>query len=269
MGAFGAQRSAAGRGSKVNPGISELILKAFRTQTWPRGREWLPNLQAHRGFCLEGARENTLASLAQAQHKKFEMAEIDVRLSLDGIAVLAHDQTLKRLVGINKKVKLMTAKELAQYEFPTLEEVLKTKKRPAKINIEIKNDDSLHLKLENKIIEVIQTSQKSEDVMVSSFNPFSLKPFADNIPSVPRALLIDYDSFDKLNYLRLAGSWVARPNMVNWPQRLLNRELVQFLKTAGVPVAVWTVNDHDNAQKLYSWGVDSVITDKILPGSFS
>ena len=253
----------------MNSKLSELILKAFRIQPWSKNPDWLPSLQAHRGFCVEGARENTLASLAEANRKKFEMVEIDVRLSVDGIPVLAHDQTLSRLVGLDKKVSLLTAQELAQYEFPTLEEVLKTKNRPEKINIEIKNDDSPHLKLENKIIEVIQASKKTEDVMVSSFNPFSLIPFAKIIPNVPRALLIERDSFDKLSYLRLAGSWVAQPNMVNWPYQLLNLELVQFLKNLDVPVAVWTVNDDQVAQELYSWGVDSVITDRILPGSLN
>lgn len=249
----------------MNQLMNEILLKFFRFQPWPQKKDWLPRWQAHRGHCQQGARENTLASLQAAKVKKFEMAEIDVRLSADGIPVLAHDQTLSRLVGVDKKVSSMTARELEEYDFPTLEQVLKTKNRPGKINIEIKNDDSFHLHLEQKIIQVIKTCKKSDDVMVSSFNPFSLSPFAKDLSEIPRALLIEQDWVTSLSYLRLAGSWVAQPHMVNWPQGLLNPRLVQFLKAGGVPVAVWTVNDDQRAQELLSWGVDSVITDRILP----
>ncbi len=249
----------------MNPIVAKLILKVLRFQVWPQKNNWLPRWQAHRGYCLDGARENTLASLAQAHSKKFEMAEIDVRLSEDDIPVLAHDQNLLRLVGVNKKVSQMAASELAQQDFPSLEQVLKTTNRPRKINIEIKNDNSLHLHLEHKIIQVIKACKKTEDVMVSSFNPFSLIPFAQQLPDVPRALLIEQDILASLSYLRLAGSLVARPHMVNWPKGLLTRRLVQFLKSNGVPVAVWTVNDQPQARELFSWGVDSVITDRILP----
>ncbi len=245
--------------------MNELVMKALRFKTWNRSQDWLPNLQAHRGFCLDGARENTLASLAQAKAKKFEMSEIDVRLSYDEIPVLCHDQRLNRLVGVNKVFSKMTVAELAKYDFPTLEEVLKSKDRPRKINIEIKNDDRRDLKLERKIIEVIKSSKKSKDILVSSFNPFSLIPFIEGLPDVPRALLIGDNPFAKFGYFRIIGSLVAQPHMINWPHQLLNQTLVEFLKDNNVPVAVWTVNDYRQAQELYSWGVDCIISDRIEP----
>ena len=253
----------------MKAGAAELILKALRFKSWPQEAGGLPQFQSHRGFCVDGARENTLASLAKAQAKNFLMVEIDVRLSEDEVPVLAHDQNLNRLVGVDKLVSAMTALELAQYQFPSLEEVLKTPNRPKKINIEIKKDDRQDWRLEQKIIEVIKETQTSEDVLVSSFNPFSMIPFAKSLPEVPRALLIDHDplwsSLQLTSYLRLLGSCIAQPHMINWPHQLLNRQLVQFLKNNGVPIAVWTVNEEAQARELFSWGVDSVITDRILP----
>ena len=242
----------------------EFMLKALRFKPWQRG-DWLPRLQAHRGFWVDGARENTLASLAQAKLKNFEMVEIDVRLSQDEVPILSHDKKLSRLTGEEKFLAKMTALELSKYDFPTLADVLKTKDRPSKINIEIKNDDRRDFKLEKKIIDVIRRSKKSQDVMISSFNPFSFIPFINQLPEVPRALLIDHDAFPQLSYLRIVASLVAQPHMINWPYQLLNKALVQFLNDQGVPVAAWTVNDYRKADELTGWGVDSLITDRILP----
>ncbi len=245
--------------------LNELVRTAFGFKPWPKKSDWLPRLQSHRGFWVDGARENTLASLAQAKEKHYEMVEIDVRLSLDGIPVLSHDGNLQRLAGVNKIFSKMTAQELAGYEFPTLEEVLKTKNRPGKINIEVKNAELRNFQLEEKIIEVIRITKKFEEVLISSFNPFSLRPFAKALPDVPRALLIERDPIFSLSYLRTAGCLIAQPHMINWPYQLLNRPLVEFLKDRGVPVAVWTVNDYRLAKELFSWGVDTVITDRIVP----
>lgn len=51
---------------------------------------------AHRGDPYR-VRENTLASLRSALEQGADAVEIDVRLTRDGVPVLLHDSTLKRL----------------------------------------------------------------------------------------------------------------------------------------------------------------------------
>jgi glycerophosphoryl diester phosphodiesterase len=237
-----------------------LRLKPFPKVDW----QW-PQLQSHRGFCLEGARENTLESLAQAKAKNYLMAEVDVRLSKDMVPVLSHDKNLSRLVGKNLKFSALTAKQLEAWDFPTLQEVLRTKNRPDLINIEIKNDDRWDTLLEKKVIQAIRETKKSKCVLVSAFNPISLKVFTEQIPELPRGLLIALDKVHRLSYWRLIGNLVAQAHMINWPYQLLNESLVSFLKDSKVPIATWTVNDYRQASKLLDWGVDTVITDRVLP----
>src|SRR3954468_11043895 len=72
--------------------FSRRIIEALQFQPWPRQSWRWPRLQSHRGYWLEGQAENSLASLEAAKLKGFEMAEFDVRLSIDGVAVLSHDK---------------------------------------------------------------------------------------------------------------------------------------------------------------------------------
>lgn len=245
--------------------INRKALEALQIQSWPRSDWQWPKLQAHRGYCMDGQTENSLASLAAAKEKGFEMAEIDVRLSADNIPVLSHDEDLSRLIGRSLKVEDLTAKELAGFQIATLAEVLETRNRPEKINIEIKRENVFEPKVSEQVIKLLKKSKHQDEVIVSSFNPLELRKFSEELPDIPRAFLIEFDKVPMLSYLRLAGNLIAKGHMVNWPHQLLNAEIIKFLKDAGIPVAVWTVNDYRQARSLLDSGVDSVITDRVIP----
>jgi glycerophosphoryl diester phosphodiesterase len=241
------------------------LIKALQFQPWPRSDWKWPVLQSHRGYWIEGKMENSLEALAQSKARGYGMAEIDVRLSSDGIPVLYHDSNLKRLTKSHMWVSEVTAAELEQLGIPTLSEVLATSHRPEKINVEIKKEDFKDSELEYKVIEVVKASKKEDEILFSSFNPVVLGKLAKELPDIPRALLIEMDSIKWASYLRLSGNVVAKAHMVNWPYKLLNKEIVETLKNAGVPVATWTVNDYRDAKNLLAYGVDSLISDRLTP----
>ena len=60
--------------------------------------QWPALAVAHRGDPYVH-RENTLASVRSALRKGADAVEVDVRLTRDGVPVLLHDATLKRLWG--------------------------------------------------------------------------------------------------------------------------------------------------------------------------
>ena len=67
-------------------------------------------ITAHRG----GAEtpENTMAAIMAAVEQMADRVEIDVQETADGFAVLCHDDTLKRVAFLNKKVSDLTLEEL-------------------------------------------------------------------------------------------------------------------------------------------------------------
>ena len=70
-----------------------------------------PFLIAHRG-CQSLAPENTVASFICAARLGLDAIETDVRLSADGALVCVHDDTLKRMFGIDREVSSMRLEEL-------------------------------------------------------------------------------------------------------------------------------------------------------------
>lgn len=68
-------------------------------------------LFAHRGQ-ISSAPENTYESILLAQKQGFEAVEIDIRHTKDKELVLFHDETMKRLLGDDKKLEDATYSEI-------------------------------------------------------------------------------------------------------------------------------------------------------------
>ena len=75
------------------------------------GKKDGPFLIAHRG-CQSLAPENTIASFICAARLGLDAIETDVRFSADGALVCVHDDTLKRMFGIDREVSSMRLEEL-------------------------------------------------------------------------------------------------------------------------------------------------------------
>ncbi len=70
-------------------------------------------ITAHRGASYQ-APENTLAALEGAIDAGADYMELDVRLSGDGQVIVAHDDNLRRLTGIDRRLSEMTLDEIAR-----------------------------------------------------------------------------------------------------------------------------------------------------------
>src|SRR5262245_20012933 len=70
-----------------------------------------PLIIAHRGDSIH-APENTLAAIRAAVEAGADGVEFDVRLAKDGVPVVIHDASLKRVAGVDLKVADLTSAEL-------------------------------------------------------------------------------------------------------------------------------------------------------------
>lgn len=82
---------------------------------------------AHRGDPYR-ARENTAASIRSALARGADAVEVDVRLTRDGVPVLLHDDTLKRLWRVDRPLAALTLADVRELTgpqgVPTLREAL-------------------------------------------------------------------------------------------------------------------------------------------------
>jgi len=131
-------------------------------------------LIAHRGGAGEGY-ENTILAFRRAVEVGAGMLELDVHLSRDGEVVVAHDQELHRLTGVNQKIRNLDFAQLPllkdsvtidfcpglvfkddsvmeeERNFSTLDKVLQ-EFPSTQVNIDLKDKDKTLVELVNKII---------------------------------------------------------------------------------------------------------------------
>jgi len=69
-------------------------------------------LFAHRGVVTESIPDNSLAALEEAIRRGYTHVEVDLRATKDGHAVCIHDDSLRLVAGVHKRVSELTLAEL-------------------------------------------------------------------------------------------------------------------------------------------------------------
>ena len=239
---------------------------------WP-----YPKTIAHRG-AGKLAPENTLAAIRHGVSFGYRATEIDVKLSGDGTLLLMHDDTTHRCSDGRGRVAAKTWHQLAlldagSWHSPAYAgEPIPTYWRVAKyciangvqLNTEIKpcigreRETGAAVALETQAL-FSAPALAALKPLLSSFSTESLIAARDAAPEFARAHLFENP---------LPADWLARCKTVdatamdaNW--RTLTEQIVQQAHANGLRVACYTCNDLADAERLWAWGVDSVITDAV------
>ncbi len=246
--------------------LKYIIQSGVQAEPWPEQALVLPRMQAHRGYWLGGAQENTLQSFREARAQGALMIECDVRLSKDQIPVVVHDDNLQRIAGVNKKVSELTASELSELaRVPSLYQVLVDPSVPRLVNVEFKSNIIIDDALERKSSEVVKKANAFDRVLFSSFNPFSLYRVGLYLPDVPRALLVSEENHPENHFLLKTMSLAPffSFHLLHLNHQMVDENSMKFWRQKRIPVAVWTVNGRDEIQKYLRMGAISIITDSL------
>ncbi|HYB08122.1 MAG TPA: glycerophosphodiester phosphodiesterase family protein [Alphaproteobacteria bacterium] len=231
----------------------------------------LPKVIGHRGAALR-APENTLAGFTKAAALGVTWVEFDVRLSLEGRAVVFHDDTLERLSDGSGKVGATPLDDLlardvgARFDpaykgerIPTLEEtLLHLRKLRLAFNLEMKAEGGREEALSEATARALEAvwPREAPVPLLSSFQTEALAAFARRAPSIPRGYLVEALGRNwRDDALRLGASAVVCNH------RRLAQADARAVKAAGYWLATYTVNRPDRAEQLFAWGVDAVISD--------
>ena len=210
---------------------------------------------AHRGLWTRGgAPENSLAAFQAACEAGYGV-ELDVHLSSDGEAMVFHDDDLKRMTGVEGKLRDRTAADLAELslkgtdeKIPTLRETLALIGRRAMVHIELKTPYGEVGPLEQRVHELL--IDHAGPTCVIGFNPYSHAWFADRFPGVLRGLdSYDYKQAPGMNeaqresFARLEHVSIARPHFLALHIGMLPDERAAKFREEGMPVVAWTVRE--------------------------
>lgn len=237
-------------------------------------RKWL---YAHRGLHDNGSDtpENSLRAFERAVAAGYGI-ELDVRLTKDGVPVVFHDNTLKRVCGAEGTVRQRTFEELqalslfgTDQKIPRFEDVLKLVDGRAPLIVE--------LKMEGTDVSVCPAADRLLSAYrglycVESFNPLGLLWYRRNRNGVVRGQLADaYHKEGKyrgpLYFLlqNLMLNWLGKPDFIAYNHRYpkaLSRILCRRL--FGSAAAAWTIRSREELERAEKQ-FDLYIFDSFLP----
>lgn len=213
---------------------------------------------------------NTIPSFELALAQGAHGVELDVRLTRDGVPVILHDERIDATTNGEGPVGAFTLAELQSLDagswfnesfkgvhVPTLDEVFETIGSRTLINVEIKAESALSNGVEAKTADAIRRHNLTRRVLVSSFNPLTLRRFRSLMPEVPIGYLHEPNTPFFLPHL-LSGF----PHEARHPHfTLIDAKYMGWAKRQGYRVNTWTVNDPARAVELCDLGVDCMITD--------
>lgn len=229
-----------------------------------------PRVLAHRGLALD-APENTLLAFAKALAIGVTYLETDVHESSDGVAIISHDDTLKRVANRKVRINQLAAVELRRIDlgvgqsFSSLAEALDAFP-DARFNIDVKSGGAVQ-----PTIDAIRSLNAVDRVLVTSFSDARSRATAHGLPGVARSAsfgtMARVLAASALNLDRRVSRLLRPFDAVQLPERwrgvrVITPSLIRVAHDAGTEVHAWTINDPADMARLLDIGVDGIVTDR-------
>jgi glycerophosphoryl diester phosphodiesterase len=242
-----------------------------------------PRIFGHRGSAGTHP-ENTLESFTAAVAAGVQYLEFDIHMTRDGEVVVAHDDHLRRMCGLDRVIREMTYADLAAADagrmftpdsngttfpfrgkgvrIPRLAEVLAAF-RKLRMIVEVKQ---IAPSVVAPMLDALDRAGMRRNVLVASEHQEPLDEVRKWAPDIPTNFsYLESGSFIQAmatrdaNY-RPPGDAVQIPRSYeSW--QLVTRESVDFAHRLGLEVHVWTVNEEAEMSELLDMGVDGLISD--------
>lgn len=225
---------------------------------------------AHRGLHTKdkSVPENSLAAFRLAREAGYGV-ELDVQLSKDGQVVVFHDDDLKRVCGLEKRVDELTFDELQQLrlcssdeKIPLFTDVLQVLEGGGPLIVELKTGKR-NAELCRKTADILKNYKS--DYCIESFNPLIVAWFRFHCPKTVRGQLAtvreEYKMSKAADFIlsHCLLNIAARPNFIAY--KIGKRPLsVRVSELMGAMRVGWTSRETGNEK-----GRDAVIFEFYRP----
>ncbi|MEG0942038.1 MAG: glycerophosphodiester phosphodiesterase [Angelakisella sp.] len=223
---------------------------------------------AHRGFSGKYP-ENTMLAFEKALEAGCTGMEFDVHLTKDDVLVIIHDEMLDRTTNGTGFVKDYTYDELCAFDasadykgvygfqkIPTLREYFQLVQNHKELitNIELKTGIFEYPDIEKKTIAMIDEFGLRRNMIISSFNHYSILRCQKLASDIKLAFLEESCIIDMGAYTKHHGVQCIHPFFPT-----LTPERLGEMKANGREINAWTVNEEQYVRMLVKAGVDGII----------
>ena len=232
---------------------------------------------AHRGASHD-APENTLPAVQLGWEQGADAVEVDIHQSSDGRIVAIHDRDTERVTGHKRLVASTALADLqgldaglwkgprwAGTRIPTLDEVLDTVPPAKSLVIEIKCPATVLPELER----VLEASPNGGRSILIAFDYETIVEAKRRMPQLPAYWLYGFSMREADRYsIRAPADLVERAKSAGLDGLDVRHDgqwvgaLAASLRSEGLSLYVYTVNDPAQARRLRDLGVAGITTDR-------
>ena len=220
---------------------------------------------AHRGGC-EVAFENTFQAFTDAYELGYRWLETDLQISKDGVLYAIHDNNLKRLTGINKKIHDLDSNDLDQilinrkYNIPRLEQLLQ------RFNDVTFNLDAKNINVAKALVRLLNKNKSFKNLCLGSFSHKTINYIRKSLRRDFPTTFSQMEVFRLLVNIKLNKEARYKGNYLQIPEsyfgyKLVSKRLLDFCQKNEIKVHIWTVNESSDMRNLIRMGVDGIMTD--------
>ena len=235
-----------------------IICVIFSSAAFPI--DWI----AHRANSCE-APENTLRGIADSWRVGATAIELDVRFSADGVVFLFHDSKYK-----NRKLVELTYGEITgligKTRVPQLSNALTLDAQGYYI-LDLKQPKTENVQTLKKVLTASRVGLRS--VIIQSDDPQILSELKKHLDGTALAYLTKLkrvgitksppkpaDILQRVKHIEINALTIKG-------RRFLDADYIAGLKSTGLQVFVWTINNHARGRYYERIGVDGIITDSL------
>lgn len=227
-------------------------------------RDYNVPIIAHRGGG-NLASENSVEGVRAAVRYGCYGTETDIQRTKDGYYIINHDDTFKRMAGVNKAAQNMTLEEVKALKvrdttgkngvvsISTLEEFLDSGEDSIHYFLELKGATA-DRKMADDVVRIVKEKGMEEDVTIISLKYDLIDYVEQTYPKMDTGVLF---------FLGTGNMQNLNCDMLIVEQGMASDAIYQMAHDAGKKIVVWTLNTHDALYDFLDENVDGVITDTV------
>ncbi len=221
-------------------------------------------LVAHRGGG-DLASENSADGVTEAVRHHCYGTETDIQRTKDGYYIINHDDTFKRMAGVNKASQNMTLEEIQALRIPDTRKTGGYVRIPTLEGFLDRGAGRIHYFLELKgatadrqmaddVVRIVKEKGLEDQVTIISLKYDLIDYVESTYPEMDTGVLF---------FLGTGNLQNMNCDMLIVEEGMATQAMYQLAHDAGKRIVVWTVNTHDALYDFLDDNLDGVITDKV------
>ena len=251
------------------PALAASVYESYRIPTGS------VRMIAHRGYSAL-APENTLPAFRLAGEHGFWGAECDTSPTADGVWIVMHDDTVDRMTDGEGKVAELTFAEIGELSIDAgsnSEQYPDTKVPTLEEYLDVCKEYGMHPVIEIKACAPVESMESlaalllaredKETFTIITFGKVQAVRIKQLMPETPVYFLIGGapdEKFPEAVQFCLDNGLDGLDFACVW-----EKSDIKQAQKAGLKIMVWTIDDLEEAEKFYRWGVRDFTTNALTP----